>query len=59
MTGDLHRAFRLAGDLSCDRRKRANAAKPQMGGLSSRTVRLDLTIGLVTVKTPGANPCPL
>lgn len=26
-----------------------------VGGLSSRTVRLDLTTGLVTVKTPGAN----
>jgi len=30
-----------------------------IGGLSSRTVRLDLTSGSVTVKTPGANPYPL
>ena len=30
-----------------------------VGGLSSRTVRLDLTTGLVTVKTPAATPYPL
>jgi chemotaxis protein CheD len=30
-----------------------------VGGLSSRTLRLDLSNGLVTVKTPGANPYPL
>jgi len=30
-----------------------------VGGLSSRTVRLDLTTGQVTVKTPGATPYPL
>ena len=30
-----------------------------VGGLSSRTVRLDLTNGQVTVKTPGAAPYPL
>ena len=30
-----------------------------LGSLSSRTVRRDLTTGLVTVKTPGTNPCPL
>jgi len=30
-----------------------------VGGLSSRTLRLDLTTGLVTVKTPGADPYPL
>jgi chemotaxis protein CheD len=30
-----------------------------VGGLSSRTVRMDLTTGNVTVKTPGANPYPL
>jgi chemotaxis protein CheD len=30
-----------------------------VGGLSSRTMRLDLTNGSVTVKTPGANPYPL
>jgi chemotaxis protein CheD len=30
-----------------------------VGGLSSRTVRLDLTTGLVTVKTPGSTPYPL
>ncbi len=30
-----------------------------VGGLSSRTVRLDLTTGDVTVKTPGATPYPL
>jgi chemotaxis protein CheD len=29
------------------------------GGLSSRTVRLDLTSGTVSIKTPGANPYPL
>jgi len=31
----------------------------EVGGLSSRTVRLDLTTGLVTIKTPGAPPYPL
>jgi chemotaxis protein CheD len=36
---------------------RAHAA--DIGGLSSRTVRLDLTNGNVTVKTPGATPYPL
>jgi chemotaxis protein CheD len=30
-----------------------------VGGLSSRTLRLDLTNGLVTIKSPGANPYPL
>jgi len=30
-----------------------------VGGLSSRTVRLDLGNGQVTVKTPGAQPYPL
>jgi chemotaxis protein CheD len=30
-----------------------------VGGLSSRTVRLDLTNGNVTVKTPGGTPYPL
>jgi chemotaxis protein CheD len=30
-----------------------------VGGLSSRTVRLDLTNGNVTVKTPGETPYPL
>ena len=31
----------------------------EVGGLSSRTMRLDLNNGLVTIKTPGANPYPL
>ena len=31
----------------------------EVGGLSSRTLRLDLTNGQVTIKTPGANPYPL
>jgi chemotaxis protein CheD len=30
-----------------------------LGGMSSRTVRLDLTNGSITVKTPGATPYPL
>jgi len=30
-----------------------------VGGMSSRTLRLDLTNGLVTIKSPGANPYPL
>ena len=36
---------------------KAHAA--DVGGLSSRTMRLDLTTGNVTVKTPGATPYPL
>jgi len=39
-----------------------NGFKPHatdVGGLSSRTVRLDLTTGQVTIKTPGATPYPL
>jgi chemotaxis protein CheD len=31
----------------------------EVGGLSSRTVRLDLTNGQVSIKTPGAQPYPL
>jgi chemotaxis protein CheD len=31
-------------------------AATEVGGLSSRTVRLDLTTGQVSVKTPGATP---
>ena len=30
-----------------------------VGGLSSRTMRLDLTTGNITIKTPGATPYPL
>jgi len=30
-----------------------------VGGLSSRTMRLDLTTGNITIKTPGANLYPL
>ena len=30
-----------------------------VGGLSSRTMRLDLTTGNISIKTPGANPYPL
>jgi chemotaxis protein CheD len=35
------------------------AQATDVGGLSSRTVRLDLTNGLVTVKTPAATAYPL
>ena len=35
------------------------AHNTDVGGLSSRTMRLDLTNGQVTIKTPGANLYPL
>jgi chemotaxis protein CheD len=51
------RNFDALGKLLAQNGLKAHAT--DVGGLSSRTVRLDLTTGLVTVKTPGANPYPL
>ena len=51
------RNFDALGKLLAQNGLKAHAS--DVGGLSSRTVRLDLTTGLVTVKTPGANPYPL
>jgi|ERR1019366_1121852 chemotaxis protein CheD len=51
------RNFDALGKLLAQNGLKAHAT--DVGGLSSRTVRLDLTNGSVTVKTPGANPYPL
>lgn len=51
------RNFEALGKLLAQNGLKAHAA--DIGGLSSRTVRLDLTTGQVTVKTPGATPYPL
>jgi len=47
------RNFDALGKLLAQNGLKAHAT--DVGGLSSRTVRLDLTNGSVTVKTPGAN----
>ena len=51
------RNFDALGKLLAQNGLKAHAT--DVGGLSSRTVRLDLTNGQVTVKTPGAAPYPL
>lgn len=51
------RNFDALGKLLAQNGLRPHAT--DVGGLSSRTVRLDLTTGQVTVKTPGATPNPL
>lgn len=51
------RNFEALEKLLAQNGLKAHAA--DIGGLSSRTVRLDLTTGQVTVKTPGATPYPL
>jgi chemotaxis protein CheD len=51
------RNFDALGKLLAQNGLKAHAS--DVGGLASRTVRLDLTTGQVTVKTPGANPYQL
>ena len=51
------RNFDALGKLLAQNGLKAHAT--DVGGLSSRTMRLDLTNGSVTVKTPGANSYPL
>ena len=51
------RNFTALENLLAQNGLRAHAT--DVGGLSSRTVRLDLANGNVTVKTPGATPVPL
>lgn len=51
------RNFDALGKLLAQNGLRTHAT--DVGGLSSRTVRLDLTTGQVTIKTPGATPYPL
>ena len=55
----------LLDDRNCDALEKLlaqnglRAHATDLGGMSSRTVRLDLTNGSITVKTPGATPYPL
>jgi chemotaxis protein CheD len=51
------RNFEALSNLLAQNGLKAHAS--DVGGLSSRTVRLDMTNGNVTVKTPGSTPYPL